>query len=77
MTESKTYPILSSVMSTRDAITIDRKRGDGRYNDLLDVASALAPEYGNATNALAVLVRQSPLYAKTMARLRRTKKKSA
>lgn len=52
-------------------ISIERKSGEGKYVDVLDVAEALADgDYGSARNALAVMARQSPLFRETLARLR-------
>lgn len=48
------------------ALTIDRVTGDGKYADVLDVCQELANgDYGSATNALIVMVRQSPLFKRT------------
>lgn len=48
-------------------LTIDRATGDGKYADVLDVAERLANgDYGSATNAVVVMIRQSPLFAETI-----------
>lgn len=44
-------------------IEIDRQTGNGKYGDVLDAAEQLAAgDYGSAVNALAVMVRKSPLF---------------
>jgi len=51
-------------------------RGRERYGDVLDVIEALADgDYGSGSNAIAVLVRRSPLYDETLAKLRGSKAK--
>lgn len=54
------------------AVTIDRATGDGKYADVLDVAERLGRvgDYGSAANAIAVMVRQSRLFAKTSEQLK-------
>lgn len=53
-------------------------RSTVKYNDILDVAEKLgAGVYGNASNALAVMVRESPLFQKALKELRDKKPKSA
>jgi hypothetical protein len=52
------------------AVTIDRATGDGKYGDVLDIAEVLAKkDHGSATNAIAVMVRQSFLFRRTRQRL--------
>jgi len=52
-------------------VGIKRDTGDDRYGDVLDVAERLAEgDYGSAANAIAVMVRQSPLFQETLAKLR-------
>ena len=56
------------------AITIDRQTGHGKYADVLDAADELARgDYGSATNAIAVMVRQSDLYREAIAKLNSAK----
>ncbi len=46
-------------------VALNRKDAGGRYGDVLDVCERLAGpsgDYGSATNALFVMVRQSPLF---------------
>lgn len=53
-----------------DALTISRETGNGRHSDILDVAEHLGRGiYGSATNALVVMVRQSPLFRETVKKL--------
>lgn len=56
------------------SVLIDRRVGDGKYRDVIDVCEALAAEdYGSAPNALLVMVRKSPLFQETLSRLREAK----
>lgn len=51
-------------------VAINRETGDGKYADILDVAEHLANgDYGSATNAIAVMVRQSPLFKQAVTNL--------
>jgi len=51
-------------------VGINRNTGDERYGDVLDVAERLAEgDYGTAANAIAVMVRQSPLFQQTLEKL--------
>ena len=53
-------------------VTIDRRSRKGAYADILDAAQQMAGgDYGSATNAIAVMVRQSPHYSVAMERLKR------
>lgn len=55
-------------------VTIDRRTGNGKYGDVLDVCSDLAVgDYGSTVNALVVMARQSPLFAETQERIRKRK----
>jgi hypothetical protein len=52
-------------------VVLDRRSGGGRYGDIIDVAVELKrSDYGSAANALAAMVKESPLFRKTLARLR-------
>lgn len=62
-------------MSKGNAITIQRGRKGGAYDDILTVAQSIERDYGSATNAIAVMVRQSPLYQEAAAKLAKTKRK--
>jgi hypothetical protein len=54
-----------------NGVTIDRQTGDGKYADVLAVAEHLGDgDYGSAANAIAVMVRQSRLFSKTLAQLK-------
>ncbi len=56
------------------AITIDRTTGDGKYTDIIDTAELLGDEdYGSAVNAIAVMVRQSPLFQDAQKRMKKAK----
>jgi len=51
-------------------LRMSRDVGDGKYGDVLDAAEELgAGDYGSATNALAVMARQSQLYIEATARI--------
>lgn len=55
-----------------DSILLQRGVRDGKYDELLDVSEFLGEgDYGSAPNALAVMVRQSPLFQSTLAELRK------
>lgn len=54
-------------MSRVSAITLTRASADGRYADVLDAAEALESKYGSATNAIAVMCRESPSYREALA----------
>lgn len=55
-----------------NGVTIDRQTGDGKYADVLDVAEHLGRgDQGSAANALAVMVRQSPMFLATLRELKR------
>jgi hypothetical protein len=44
-------------------VAIDRRTGNGKYDDVLDACEALAAgDYGSAANAACVMIRQSPLF---------------
>lgn len=59
------------------ALHLDRIAGNGRYIDIIDVAEQLGAEtYGSGNNALAVMVRESPLFQTALKKLR-DKPKSA
>lgn len=46
-----------------NAVVIDRRTGDGKFGDVIDVAEWLASgDWGSAPNALAVMARRSDLY---------------
>ena len=48
-------------------IAITRETGNGRHGDVLDVAEHLGLGVcGSAVNAIAVMVRQSPLFQETL-----------
>lgn len=52
-------------------VSIERKIGDGRYGDVLDVCEHLGvTTFGSARVALVNLVRQSPLYRDTIKAIR-------
>jgi len=54
-----------------EQLKIERATGNGKYGDVLDVAEALADgNYGTSPNALAVMVRQSPLFQETLTKLK-------
>lgn len=57
----------------RKALMLNRKTGGGKYIDVIDVAEYLGRvgDCGSAANALAVMVRQSTLFMKTAARLKK------
>lgn len=58
-------------MSQINSILLDREAGNGKYADVIDVATRLGNgSYGSATNALAVMVRQSRLFKEAMAEIR-------
>ena len=44
------------------AITLDSETGNGRYLDVLEACDELKDVHGSRTNALANMVRQSPLF---------------
>ncbi len=53
---------------------LNLSRSLGRYDDILDVAEKLGSEtYGSASNALAVMVRESPLFQAALKKLRNKK----
>ena len=57
----------SHMVQTVQNVTLDRKTGDGRYEDVIDVCEVLADgDLGSSANALAVMARQSPLFKKTV-----------
>lgn len=60
-----------------DAITMRRDQNGGRYEDVIDASNWLALEYGNATNALAVMARQSKLYEAAKKALSKSNGKNA
>ena len=50
-------------MKSTRSITIDREQRNGAYGDIIDAAMHLANgDYGSGVNAIAVMVRQSPLF---------------
>lgn len=53
------------------AINFSRRQRQGRYADVIDVCSRLAEHYGSTAAACAQLVREHPLFAKTLAEIRR------
>lgn len=61
-----------------NGVTIDRQTGDGKYADVLDVAEDLGLRTcGSAANAIAVMVRESPLFSKTLKQLERSEKRKS
>lgn len=60
-------------MAQLRTVTIDRRSRNGAYSDILDAAQVLAGgDYGSATNAIAVMVRQSPHYHSAISQLNRS-----
>ena len=56
-------------------ITLDRRKGNGKYADVLDVAERLAQgDYATATNAFVVMVRQSLLFRATLQKMQTEKR---
>lgn len=56
-----------------NAITIDRETGNGKYADVLDVCETLGnTDYGSASNALLVMIRQSRLFQRTLRQMQPT-----
>ena len=52
-------------------MTIDRRSGGGKYADVIDAADRLGRgDFGSASNALVVMVRQSELFKTTIAEIR-------
>ena len=61
-----------------EQVAMDRRTGEGKYNDVIDVCEELGRgDYGSATNALAVMARQSPLFSETVARLKKNGKQAS
>jgi hypothetical protein len=53
------------------AIILERRTGNGKYSDVIDVCDELGRnEYGSAVNAAAVLIRQSPKFTDTLNKIR-------
>ena len=51
-------------------VTIDRRTGNGKYSDVLDVCDELADgDYGSTVNALVTMARKTKLYRDAMARI--------
>lgn len=56
-----------------NGVTLDRQTGDGKYVEVIDVCEHLGRgDQGSAANALAVMVRQSPMFLATLRELKRT-----
>ncbi len=51
------------------SITISLRTLNGRYRDILEVATELSGRHGSATNAIAEMVRESPSYRQAKQRL--------
>lgn len=52
------------------SMTIDRTTANGKYAELLDVAEHLGKgDCGSATNAIAVMAKQSPLFREALTQL--------
>ena len=65
-------------LGAMEQVAMDRRTGDGKYNDVIDVCEELGRgDHGSATNALAVMARQSELFAVTLARLKTNGKQQA
>lgn len=48
-------------------VSINRQTGEGRDSDVIDVADYLGTvSYGSAANAAAQMIRQSPLFRRTL-----------
>ncbi|MCH8898031.1 MAG: hypothetical protein IIC33_07030 [Chloroflexi bacterium] len=56
--------------STTTAINIDPQSGNGRYLDVLEACDELKDVHGSRVNALANMVRQSPLFHEATKRLK-------
>ena len=55
-----------------DTVLISRTTGPGRYTDIIDVCEELAKgDAASGGNAIAIMVRQSPLFRRTLAKLKR------
>ncbi len=53
------------------ALNIDSRTKNGAYAEIIEVAERLGKgKYGSASNALAVMARESPLFRRTLAEIK-------